>query len=153
MTTCLSYKEGLRALSTDIAALAKPSSAIRSFDAYSSASPHPAHIGVRAPRSHFIADHKSDLDRWREIFQLYVETEIFESHREASRGENSIEESECRLALFMDRLGHQGLLDGKKFRMKASHQALGRFLQMNMFLLNMKKVRLSGRSRRRLTSH
>ena len=140
LTTCVNFEQQLHALARDIASLAKPISSTKSFQAYSGATSDPANVKVHAPRSHLITAHKSDLYKWREIFHLYVETEIFESHREASRGETTIEEAEQRLSLFMKRLREKGLLDGRRFHMKASQDVLGTFLQMNMFLLNVKKV-------------
>lgn len=134
----MNFEQGLHTLSRDIASLARPLSSTKSFHAYSGVTSDPSSVSVHASQS--VSAHKSDLYKWREIFQLYTESEIFESHREASRGETTIEESETRLALFIDRLRDLGLLDGKRFRMKASRDVLGTFLQMNMFLLNMKKV-------------
>ncbi|KAJ3917436.1 hypothetical protein F5877DRAFT_44645 [Lentinula edodes] len=83
---------------------------------------------------------KSDLYSWREIFQLYVETEVFESSNEANAGALSIEESERRLKLFAERVTSRGLGDKRKLKLKQSHEALESFLQMNMFILNVKKL-------------
>ncbi|KAJ3848009.1 hypothetical protein EV368DRAFT_50122 [Lentinula lateritia] len=83
---------------------------------------------------------KSDLYSWREIFQLYVEIEVFESSNEANAGALSIEESERRLKLFAERVTSRGLGDKRKLKLKQSHEALESFLQMNMFILNVKKL-------------
>lgn len=77
---------------------------------------------------------------WREIFQLYVEAEVFESVSEASRGEWSVEESEQRLKLFAERVTRRGLGDGRHLKMKHSRAALETFLELNLFILNIKKV-------------
>ncbi|KAJ3717986.1 SPX domain-containing protein [Lentinula raphanica] len=83
---------------------------------------------------------KSDLYSWREIFQLYVESEVFESSNEAHPGELSIEESEKRLKLFAERVTLRGLGDKRKLKLKQSHEALESFLNLNMFILNVKKL-------------
>ncbi|KAJ3755438.1 SPX domain-containing protein [Lentinula raphanica] len=83
---------------------------------------------------------KSDLYSWREIFQLYVESEVFESSNEAHPGELSIEESEKRLKLFAERVTLRGLGDKRKLKLKQSHEALESFLHLNMFILNVKKL-------------
>ncbi|KAF7377807.1 hypothetical protein MSAN_00204100 [Mycena sanguinolenta] len=66
---------------------------------------------------------KSDLYSWREIFQLYVETEIFESVNERHPGERTIEEAETRLKQFAERVT----------------APLESFLELNLFILNVKK--------------
>jgi len=85
---------------------------------------------------------KSDLFSWREIFQLYVEAEVFESVGEQTRGELTVEESEKRLKLFAERATQRGLGDSRKFKLKQSREALESFLGLNLFILNVKKVRM-----------
>lgn len=85
---------------------------------------------------------ESDLYSWREIFQLYLDTEIFESIGERTRGERSVEENEKRMQLFVERLSQRGLGDKSTFKMKQSAEALATFLSLNLFILNVKKVRL-----------
>lgn len=82
---------------------------------------------------------KTDLYAWREIFQLYVEAEVFESVHEMDRGERSVEQSETRLRAFADRVTQRGLT--KRLKLKQSKGALEMFLDLNMFILNVKKVR------------
>lgn len=65
---------------------------------------------------------------------------MFESSNEANAGALSIEESERRLKLFAERVTSRGLGDKRKLKLKQSHEALESFLQMNMFILNVKKV-------------
>ncbi|KAJ7176466.1 SPX domain-containing protein [Mycena filopes] len=89
------------------------------------------------------ASSKSDLYAWREIFQLYVEAEIFESVSERSRGDHSIEESEKRLRQFAERVTDRGLGDGRKLKLAQSRKALESFLQLNLFILNVKKFELA----------
>ncbi len=54
-------------------------------------------------------DTKSDLYAWREIFQLYVESEVFESMSERDRGERDLAETERRLSNFAERVTNRGL--------------------------------------------
>ncbi|KAH0579150.1 hypothetical protein H2248_003303 [Termitomyces sp. 'cryptogamus'] len=82
---------------------------------------------------------KSDLYSWREIFQLYVEAEVFESVHELDRGERSVEESEKRLKQFAERVTVRGLGDERKLKSKSSREALETFLELNVFILNIKK--------------
>ena len=70
----------------------------------------------------------SDLYSWREIFQLYVETEVFESLSERTRGERSIQDSEERLAAFAERVSGHGLGDSRTLKLKDSRKALEKFL-------------------------
>ncbi|KAG6844396.1 hypothetical protein H0H87_007208 [Tephrocybe sp. NHM501043] len=88
-------------------------------------------------------DIKSDLYSWREIFQLYVEAEVFESVHEQDRGERSVEESEKRLKLFAERVTSRGLGDDRKLKSKQSREALETFLELNMFILNIKKFQFA----------
>lgn len=53
---------------------------------------------------------KNDLYVWREIFQLWVDMQIFESQREKDRGELSVDESEARLKRFAEELVKRGWL-------------------------------------------
>lgn len=53
---------------------------------------------------------KNDLYVWREIFQLWVDMQIFESQREKDRGELSVDESEARLKRFAAELAKRGWL-------------------------------------------
>ena len=84
---------------------------------------------------------QSDLYSWREIFQLYVETQVFESLHESDRGERSVEESERRLKLFGER-ATQRSHDRSQFKLKSSRDALDAFLQLNVSILNVKRVRI-----------
>ena len=83
---------------------------------------------------------KSDLYAWREIFQLYVDSEVFEGMREKDRGERDIVEAEERLALFAERVTGMGLSDERKLKLKESRDALETFLQLNVLIVNLKKV-------------
>lgn len=85
---------------------------------------------------------ENDLYSWWQIFQLYLETEVFESVEERTRGQRGVEAGEKRLKLFVDRLNQRGLGGKRNFKMKQSAQALATFLSLNQFILHVKKVRL-----------
>lgn len=59
---------------------------------------------------------------------------------EKTRGEFDIEESEKRLQQFADRVAKRGLGDGRALKLKQSVEALQAFLDLNLFILNVKKV-------------
>jgi hypothetical protein len=61
---------------------------------------------------------------------------------ERNRGERSVEESETRLKQFVERATARGLDDAHKFKLPQSRQALQSFLKLNLFILNVKKVRI-----------
>lgn len=110
---------------------------------------------------------KNDLYVWREIFQLWIDMQIFESQREKDRGELSVDESEARLKRFAEELKKRGWLaeksdlfdasgsgsGGKLSRRKADMQnaltlpmkdmrsasAVEDFLRLNLALLDVKK--------------
>lgn len=144
------FMASLDPLARGISSGARPMSTTNaSFHAYSQSS-NPADVRITASgASHspfaLFAYHgtgaKSDLYTWREIFQLYVEAEIFQGLGERDRGDRTVEEAEERLTIFVDRLRKAGLGDGNRLTLKESKAALQNFLQMNLFLLNIKKVR------------
>lgn len=131
------FTNTLKDLSRNISLSARPISSTSSFHPHSSLS-NPASISVSSPI--FGAGAKSDLYSWRELFQLYVEAEVFEDVSEAHRGERSVGDSEARLQAFADRVTHRGLT--KKLKLKQSRTALEMFLELNIFIMNVKKVSL-----------
>jgi hypothetical protein len=96
----------------------------------------PSSSALIAPARH----HKSDLYTWREIFQLYVDAEIFQGLGEHDRGDRSVEEAEERLNKFTERLNQTGVGLGRNLALKESKAALQAFMQLNLDLLNIKKV-------------
>lgn len=130
------FTKTLKALSRTISLSALPASASPSFHAHSAVSSHPGSImvSVMQPR-------QSDLYSWREIFQLYVDAEIFEHVGEVNHGERTAEESEKRLQLFVEQATQRGLADRRKFKSAQSRQAFESFIELNLFILNIKKVR------------
>ncbi|KAK0461934.1 uncharacterized protein EV420DRAFT_1665571 [Desarmillaria tabescens] len=134
-TVQLEFSQTLHVLSRSISDSARPASATTSgFHPYSILT-HPGTITIGGAGS----AKKTDLNAWREIFQLYVEVQVFESVSEASRGERSVEESEKRLKLFAERVTQRGLGDERQLKMKKSREALESFLKLNMFILHVKK--------------
>lgn len=80
---------------------------------------------------------KSDYDlyMWRQIFTTYMEMEVFESTSERDRGERDIPEAETRLQGFAKRVAGDSLELSL-----VSRQALESFLQLNVYILDLKKV-------------
>lgn len=135
------FRSNLDVLARDISSTAKPMSEASSFQPYSHDS-NPLAITVRAPNiltAHFT---KSDLYAWREIFQLYMDAEVFESQSEESRGERAIEDAEERLAKFMQQLTERGFSDGSRLKLQRSKHAMRKFLELNASVLNLFKVLL-----------
>ncbi|KAJ6535940.1 SPX domain-containing protein [Mycena vulgaris] len=132
------FVETLADLTKVVSATARPVSATSvGFKAHSALRTDAGGVGVDA------SSRKSDLYSWREIFQLYVEAEIFESVSERSRGERTIEEAETRLKQFAERVTVRGLGDGRKLKLQQSRKALESFLELNLFILNVKKFELA----------
>ncbi len=126
-------------LSRSISSSARPMSSTSTFHPYSHSS-NPASVSVHTSSIVPLMASKSDLYSWREIFQLYVDTEVFENQSERSRGERSLEDAEGRLELFKRRIADRGFVDGRALKLKESRQALKTFLQLNAFVLDLKKV-------------
>ncbi|KZV94469.1 hypothetical protein EXIGLDRAFT_736969 [Exidia glandulosa HHB12029] len=81
----------------------------------------------------------SDLYAWREIFALWVESEVFESTSERTRGERPLAEAEDRLGDFARQVTKRGLGDGRTLKRAESRAAVEKFLELNLFVLNLKK--------------
>ncbi|PSR81314.1 hypothetical protein PHLCEN_2v6393 [Hermanssonia centrifuga] len=125
-------------LSRSISSSARPMSSTSTFHPYSHSS-NPASVSVHTSSIVPLMASKTDLYSWREIFQLYVDTEVFENQSERSRGERSLEDAEGRLELFKRRIADRGFVDGRALKLKESRQALKTFLQLNAFVLDLKK--------------
>ncbi|KZT00002.1 uncharacterized protein LAESUDRAFT_732687 [Laetiporus sulphureus 93-53] len=131
----LEFEANLKTLSRTISLSARPMSSMSSFRPYSPHDTHPASVSVHTP-SH---TSKSDLYAWREVFQLYVDADIFESHQECSRGERTIEDAEARLVEFLKRLDERGFTDGSVFKVKQSVEALQTFIHLLTFIFDLRK--------------
>ncbi|KAJ7621081.1 hypothetical protein FB45DRAFT_980684 [Roridomyces roridus] len=126
------FVETLGELTRAVSESARPaSSTSSSFKAFSGLRSDPG--GVRVGTS----SGKSDLNAWREIFALYIETEIFESISERDRGERSVADGR--------RTGctTRGLGGCHQLKLQQSRDALESFLQLNIFILNVKKFELA----------
>ncbi|KAI0325552.1 hypothetical protein GY45DRAFT_1330094 [Cubamyces sp. BRFM 1775] len=131
------FETTLRSLSQDISSASRPSSSTSSFHPYSPFSSDPANISVS---SHALAiTSRSDLDTWRQIFQLYMEADIFQGHQERFRGERDIEDAEMRLQTFNSELNERISKGALKLRMKQSRVALKTFMELNTFILDLRK--------------
>ncbi|KAI9066199.1 hypothetical protein FKP32DRAFT_1589942 [Trametes sanguinea] len=131
------FETTLRSLSHDITAVAKPSSSTSSFHPHSPFSSDPANISVT---SHSLAiSSRSDLDTWRQIFQLYMEADIFQGHQERFRGERDVEDAEARLQAFTTELNERISKGALKLRVKQSRVALQTFMELNTFILDLRK--------------
>ena len=76
---------------------------------------------------------KSDLNRWREIFDLYVDAQVFFSSHELDHGSRSSTKALQQLVWFQKEVHSRDLLN--KFKMPSSRLAYTRFLQLNATLL------------------
>jgi hypothetical protein len=123
----------LRALSRDISHSARPVSSVSHFRHYTPSS-NPTSVRV----SSFPKWSKSDLYLWREIFQIYIDASPFEGIHEEDRGDRTLKQSEERLNLFMREVSGRNL--EQKLTLQQSRDGLKTFLQLNVFILNLKKV-------------
>ncbi|KAG8762850.1 hypothetical protein FRC12_008814 [Ceratobasidium sp. 428] len=92
---------------------------------------------------------KSDLYAWREIFQLWVECQIYRggaTERERATGEGgirSVGEAEKRLGMFASEVVKRGLGDRRTLKSTRSREALETFLNLNVHILDLKKFQLA----------
>lgn len=128
------FTSTLQSLAYAISATARPtSSSARSFSTYSMAISNAATL---RPSS---GSRNTDLYSWREIFQMYVESEIFESVGERARGERSVEETETRMKQFEKRMQEKR----NKLKLAGSKDALDVFMRMNFFILDLKRFQFA----------
>jgi E3 ubiquitin-protein ligase BAH len=88
---------------------------------------------VARPKKALINLSKSDLYRWREIFELYIAAQVFFSTTETSGGVRSSERARRQLVWFQEEVQKRNLLN--KFKLEASSNAYTRFLALNATLL------------------
>ena len=80
---------------------------------------------------------KHDLDRWRELFDLYLQADVFFSTHELDHGSRDSAGAVKQLQWFQTEVTKRGL--AKSFRLAASREALKKFMDINVTLLrNMK---------------
>jgi hypothetical protein len=76
---------------------------------------------------------KNDLSRWRAIFELYLEAQIFFSTYEQDHGARTSKTAARQLQWFQDEVSKRNL--ASQFKMAQSKVALARFLNLNALLL------------------
>ena len=76
---------------------------------------------------------KSDMYRWRELFEIYLEASPFFSTRECDSGSRNSTTAAGQLQWFQSEVTKRGLV--KHFKLPASRQALDRFVAINITLL------------------
>lgn len=76
---------------------------------------------------------KSDISRWRQIFDLYLDAQVFFSSHELDHGSRSSAKALLQLVWFQKEVQNRGLLD--KFKVPSSRLAYAQFLQLNATLL------------------
>lgn len=76
---------------------------------------------------------KSDMYKWRELFNIYLQAEIFFSTREADSGSRRAAKAADQLDWFQSEVMRQGILTD--FKLPGSRQALHRFVRINVALL------------------
>lgn len=76
---------------------------------------------------------KSDLDRWRRIFELYLDAEVFFATHERDHGARSSQKALQQLQWFQNQVQKQELV--KSFKRPESRAAFSKFLELNLNLL------------------
>ena len=89
--------------------------------------------GVAKPRKGILNLSKSDLYRWREIFELYLAAQVFFSTYEVTGGLRKSEKAQKQLVWFQDEVNKRQL--PQKFKIESSATAYAQFLALNATLL------------------
>ncbi|KAK1638134.1 SPX domain-containing protein [Colletotrichum phormii] len=76
---------------------------------------------------------KSDLARWRAIFELYLDAQVFFSTNEQDHGSRTSQTAAKQLQWFQEEITKRSLV--KSFKIAESREALVRFLSLNAVLL------------------
>ncbi|KAL2072299.1 hypothetical protein VTL71DRAFT_11642 [Oculimacula yallundae] len=79
------------------------------------------------------AVHKSDLNRWRQLFDLYLQAGVFFSTHELDHGSRSSAKAAQQLQWFQSEVIKRDIVS--RFKMKDSHVALTRFVKINIDIL------------------
>ncbi|KAK3904786.1 SPX domain-containing protein [Staphylotrichum tortipilum] len=88
---------------------------------------------VAKPRKGLVKFSKSDLYRWREIFELYLAAQVFFSTNEAAGGLRKSDKAQKQLVWFQDEVNKRQL--PQKFKIASSAAAYTQFLTLNATLL------------------
>ena len=139
-TVCSEFTASLADLSKSISDSALPISQTNASYRPFSVDDDPGSISIPSTKSVFRRklDARSDLYLWRSLLGLYVDAEVFDSVAERNRGERSLEDTETRMAQFLERAEKSGVLRGKS---KKAHLEVQAFLKLNTIILDLKKVR------------
>ncbi|KAM3069927.1 hypothetical protein ACMFMG_004036 [Clarireedia jacksonii] len=78
-------------------------------------------------------DKKTDISRWRELFEVYLEANIFFSAREQDRGKRNSANALRQLQWFQTEVTKSSIV--RSFKLAESHAALNRFISINVTLL------------------
>ncbi|KAL2268166.1 hypothetical protein VTJ83DRAFT_3012 [Remersonia thermophila] len=89
--------------------------------------------GVARPRKGMVRLSKSDLYRWREIFELYLAAEVFFSTTEADGGLRKSDAARKQLVWFQEEVNKRQL--PQQFKIQSSAVAYNQFLELNATLL------------------
>ena len=73
---------------------------------------------------------------------MYMEADIFQGHQERFRGERDLEDAAVRLATFSSALQERSSAGHLKLSLKKSKVALRTFMELNTFILDLRKVSL-----------
>ena len=76
---------------------------------------------------------KTDMYRWRALFDIYLQASVFFSTREQDHGSRSSAVATRQLEWFQSEVTRQGLVEA--FKLPASRHALDRFITINITLL------------------
>lgn len=76
---------------------------------------------------------RADVDTWRDLFALYLDSTVFFSSHEQDHGVRNYSKAKQNLQLFSDRLVQQGLV--KRLKRPESRLAFERFVSINMDIL------------------
>ncbi|KAF4453535.1 putative RING finger protein C6B12.07c [Fusarium austroafricanum] len=76
---------------------------------------------------------RTDLARWRQIFELYLDAEVFFATHEQDHGERTSQVALRQLQWFQDQVAKQNLV--KDFKLPESKAAFTRFINLNASLL------------------
>ncbi|KAH7369916.1 SPX domain-containing protein [Rhexocercosporidium sp. MPI-PUGE-AT-0058] len=77
--------------------------------------------------------HKTDLNRWRQLFDLYLQAGIFFSTNEFDHGSRTSAMAAQKLQWFQGEVVKQDIMG--LFKLKASHEALQQFVKINIGIL------------------
>ena len=80
-----------------------------------------------------VKSNKTDLDRWREVFDLYLQAGVFFSTNELDHGSRTSSVALKQLQWFQQQVSRLDI--PKSFKLAKSREALDRFTRVNMTLL------------------